>query len=607
MFKNLSIQTKMYLQIGLLLLALAGLAVSAFVLERQLSTLLVNSARTGNNSTDLVSTARSAHVNFQRQVQEWKNILIRGNDSALFQKHHDAFTARAGDVQSELADTKSDVVAIGLDAALVDKLIDDHVQMLGTYETALKSFNPADAESGKKVDVLVRGVDRATSDQFDVLIKAIVAKNTALLTGLQTSATEASSRAILVISITAALALIALLFAIAVVWAILANIRSLSDVVRRLSAGDFEARTALKTGDELGQLGGQLNKLLDDRLAVLVAAERENDKLNNSVVSIMTSVAQLAKRDLSVRVPVSDDVTGAVSDAINMMTSSTAKALTDVNGISRQVSSSSIRVKQRGDVVHTLANEASDQASAASKELTTTANALREMGEQAQSAGRDAERALTTTGDALKIVSQTVEGIASSRDQIRETEKRVKRLAERSQEISATVAIIGQIAERTSVLALNASMQAVAAGDAGRGFAVVADEVKRLAENAREATQQIAGLVNAVQSDTSETLQAMNNTITKVVEITHMADRAGAQMNDTRAATEALVNSVRSILQTTQAQGTASQRLLERARELIAASKRTVEEIVQQRSDTESLSVSAAALVTTVSAFHLPV
>ena len=206
----------------------------------------------------------------------------------------------------------------------------------------------------------------------------------------------------------------------------------------------------------------------------------------------------------------------------------------------------------------------------------------------------------------MTVVRATVEGITASRDQIRETEKRVKRLAERSQEISSAVTIIGQIAERTSVLALNASMQAVAAGEAGRGFAVVADEVKRLAENAREATQQIAGLVSAIQSDTTETLQAMNGTISQVVDITRLADRAGTQMSDTRAATEALVNSVRTISQATRAQAETSQRLLARANELIDASQRTLVEIEQQRGDTDALSASATALVQTVGEFRLP-
>ncbi|GAA0720417.1 HAMP domain-containing methyl-accepting chemotaxis protein [Dokdonella soli] len=606
MFKSLSIRTKMYLQIGLMMLALIGLIGAAFFQGRILTDQINGAVRTGTDSTTLVALARSAHVNFQRQVQEWKDVLIRGNDAALFQKYHDQFTARAADVQRELAASKVAIAKAGMSTSVVDKLVDEHAKMLTTYETALKSFDAADPEAGKKVDLQVRGLDRATSTQFDELIQNVVSSTTASLSALEKSGAEATSRSLVAIASAAAIAVLALLLSVVVVRTILRNVKSLSSVVGRLSAGDFAARSNLDTLDELGQLGSQLNKLLDERLSVMLAAQRENDQLNNSVVNIMTSVAQLAQRDLSIRVPVSEDVTGAVSDAINMMTTSTARALADVSGISRQVSDSSTRVKERADAVHSLAGEASNQAGEASKELTDAANALHLMGEQAQSAGRDAERALTTTGDALKIVGQTVEGIASSRDQIRETEKRVKRLAERSQEISATVTIIGQIAERTSVLALNASMQAVAAGDAGRGFAVVADEVKRLAENAREATQQIAGLVNAIQSDTSETLQAMNNTITKVVEITHLADRAGSQMNDTRHATEALVNSVRSISQTTQAQGAASQRLLERARSLLTASKRTLEEIGEQRSDTESLSDSASSLVRTISAFQLP-
>jgi methyl-accepting chemotaxis protein len=404
----------------------------------------------------------------------------------------------------------------------------------------------------------------------------------------------------------ALLGLIAAFVALRLARSINTPLAQVQDTVQKVSAGDLDARTGLQSGDEIGQLAKAFDGLLDEKVTELARAQKENEQLNNSVIEIMMSVAQLAQRDLNVKVPVSEDVTGAVSDAINMMTTSTAGALRQVNAISAQVSDSSGKVRERADMVLKLADEASNQANAASAELSSTANALRQIGEQAQGAGREAERALTATGEALNVVRATVDGITNSRDQIRETEKRVKRLAERSQEISSAVTIIGQIAERTSVLALNASMQAVAAGEAGRGFAVVADEVKRLAENAREATQQIAGLVNAIQSDTTETLQAMNGTIAQVVDITKLADRAGAQMNDTRAATEALVNSVRTISQATQTQGEASQRLLARAYELISASQRTLEEIELQRGDTEQLAESATSLVRTVSEFQLP-
>ena len=453
-----------------------------------------------------------------------------------------------------------------------------------------------------------RGVDaRAAYSPFDVagLRWGIITK----IDNQEINAPVAQLTRQILIAAAVALAVlgaIALLLGLRLARSINTPLSQVQDTIAKVSAGDLDARTGMESSDEIGQLGRAFDGMLNDKVAELARAQKENDQLNNSVIEIMTSVAQLAQRDLNVKVPVSEDVTGAVSDAINMMTGSTARALREVNTISAQVSDSSGRVKQRSDNVYKLADEASNQANAASAELSTTANALRQIGEQAQGAGREAERALVTTSEAMAVVCATVEGINNSRDQIRETEKRVKRLAERSQEISSAVNIIGQIAERTSVLALNASMQAVAAGEAGRGFAVVADEVKRLAENAREATQQIAGLVNAIQSDTTETLQAMNGTITQVVDITRLADRAGTQMNENREATEALVNSVRSIFIATQAQGEASQRLLARAYDLISASQNTLEEIEQQRGDTASLTESASALVRTVSEFRLP-
>src|SRR6185436_19238124 len=116
---------------------------------------------------------------------------------------------------------------------------------------------------------------------------------------------------------------------------------------------------------------------------------------------------------------------------------------------------------------------------------------------------RAAEQATTSTVTALGSVNETVRGMEGIRESIAEAEKRIKRLGERSQEITGIVNLINTIAERTHVLALNASMQAAAAGDAGRGFAVVAEEVQRLAESSRQATQQIAQLVELVKRNTS--------------------------------------------------------------------------------------------------------
>ena len=113
------------------------------------------------------------------------------------------------------------------------------------------------------------------------------------------------------------------------------------------------------------------------------------------------------------------------------------------------------------------------------------------------------------------------------REIIRETEKRIKRLGERSQEITGAVNLINTIAERTHILALNARMHAASAGEAGRGFAVVADEVQRLAESSRAATSDIASMVNAIRVETVDTVDTMNRVIVQVAEGTRLAQEAG--------------------------------------------------------------------------------
>jgi methyl-accepting chemotaxis protein len=406
-----------------------------------------------------------------------------------------------------------------------------------------------------------------------------------------------------------AVALMGLLGIITALWlarSINRPIRRLSDTVKSLNDGDFDARAHITSGDELGQLGGALDQLLDERLATLNQQSRENEQLNNSVIEIMQAVGQLAQRDLTVQVPVTADVTGAVSDAINLMTSETSAALRQVFNISANVAQASSRVKQRSDAVLTMAEQSGQEVAAASEELAQAASALNLIAKDAQIANSTAENVIRATGEALRAVSATVGGVSASRDIIRETEKRIKRLGERSQEISAVVSIIGNIAERTSILALNAAMQAVAAGEAGRGFAVVAEEVKRLAENARDATQQISNLVGGIQADTVDAVQSMNEAITQVVDISKLAERAGAQMNETQLATSELVASVRGIAQTTAAQAKVSDTLMNRASQIAQSTRTTLDQVTQQNVEKARLLQFARGLLDTVRQFKLP-
>src|SRR4030095_12601386 len=238
---------------------------------------------------------------------------------------------------------------------------------------------------------------------------------------------------------------------------------------------------------------------------------------------------------------------GTVSDSINLLTHETGRVLSEVTSIAAQVKLSTERVKRQGEsVTATAAAERSD-VERAGENLANANKVMTQVAELAAASNRAAEQATTSTVTALGSVNETVRGMEGIRESIAEAEKRIKRLGERSQEITGIVNLINTIAERTHVLALNASMQAAAAGDAGRGFAMVAEEVQRLAESARQATGQIAQLVQSIQVETGDTLLTMNRLISQVVRQSEQARQAGEQMVATRDTTAELVSLVRQI------------------------------------------------------------
>lgn len=224
----------------------------------------------------------------------------------------------------------------------------------------------------------------------------------------------------------------------------------------------------------------------------------------------------------------------------------------------------------------------------------------------AKSCNQEAENAIKTTNTAMETVNRSSDGMNTIRETIHKAEKRIKRLGERSQEISRAVNLINSISERTHILALNASMHAASAGEAGRGFAVVADEVQRLAENARDATSQISTLVSNIQVETVDTVDTMNNVITQVVEGSQLAEKAGKEMRLTQNSTQDLVASVRQIASSSADQVIITKKLQKNADEILDSTKKTSEQLQKQTVQTKRLVDYAKGLLKAVQVFKLP-
>src|SRR5690606_6127932 len=175
------------------------------------------------------------------------------------------------------------------------------------------------------------------------------------------------------------------------------------------------------------------------------------------------------------------------------------------------------------------------------------ATSIEQVSRNSTESAEVAQRSVVIAAEGAGVVRETINGMDQIRDQIQETSKRIKRLGESSQEIGSIVELINDISEQTNILALNAAVQAAAAGETGRGFAVVADEVQRLAERTSNATRRIEGLVQAIQADTNEAVSSMEQTTAEVVSGARLAEDAGTALTEIERVSNALNELIKNI------------------------------------------------------------
>ena len=318
--------------------------------------------------------------------------------------------------------------------------------------------------------------------------------------------------------------------------------------------GNFNVRAKVLSEDELGQLAQRFNYISQVILTATTeaqeratATEKAREKLQRQVIRLLDDVEGASRGDLTVQAEVTADELGAVADAFNL-------TIQNLREIVQQVKRAAKQVNKNSTDSESFARNNSSDALRMAEELAVTLNSVQLMTESIQRVAENAheaeEVAHTSSVTALKggeAVERTVGGILQIRETVSETARKVKRLAEASQEISKIVAVISQIASRTNLLALNASIQAARAGEAGRGFAIVADEVRQLADRSAKSLKEIEQIVLQIQSETGSVMTAMEEGIQQVIDVTDKSEQSKRALEDIIEVSNRINTLVRSI------------------------------------------------------------
>jgi twitching motility protein PilJ len=350
-------------------------------------------------------------------------------------------------------------------------------------------------------------------------------------------------------------------------------------------------------------LGYALYRDTRNSLAVTTEQNRRNQR---AILRLLDEMANLAEGDLTAHATVTEDITGAIADSVNYAIDALRTLVATINQTSERVTEAAAKTQSTAMNLADASNHQAREIASASAAITDMADSIEQVSKNAATSADVAQKSVDLSRKGAETVRLTIDGMDTIREQIQETSKRIKRLGESSQEIGDIVSLIDDIADQTNILALNAAIQASAAGEAGRGFAVVADEVQRLAERSVNATKQIEALVKTIQADTNEAVISMEQSTANVVAGAKLALDAGDALDEIEGVSHQLAELIQSISQSARQQTAVSVS--------VTNTMNVIQEITMQTSDGTNevaasignLSDLATELQKSVSGFKLP-
>jgi methyl-accepting chemotaxis protein len=310
-----------------------------------------------------------------------------------------------------------------------------------------------------------------------------------------------------------------------------------------MAAGDLSREIKVSGETEIAALGAAINTMSSNLREMLGKIKQTGSNLDEAM-TLMNSATQKMSRGARVQQEATEQTAMTVSEmtasikgvaenaeemsqAATNASSSASEMASSIEEVARSAGALSSAVEDTAaSIAQMLASikqvsenteQLSTSAEQTSSSITEMSSTVKEVEQRALEAARLAEKVSTEASDrGMSAAREAIAGMQNIREAVEATADVVNRLGKRSQEIGQILKVIDEVTDQTGLLALNAAILAAQAGEHGKGFSVVAEEIKDLAERTAASTQEISGLIAAVQEETQQSVQAMGRGIKAV-------------------------------------------------------------------------------------------